>query len=197
MKIYYHHLAPLLFLIFSVTLQSGSPSISFVSVMVAHNPVSNGTQTVDVNMEHKILFREQTLHFLFDCRSLKRPPTSLRIKGLNCFPEDIQRELLSNFESIALEKAIQLKMAEIKDLEKEFADIPTDEYHLYNPPDAGDLTWHNGNLSEKNDWLYHLSETRFSDWPEKEVIRMENREKRYSATHQECWNRKSKRTKSS
>ena len=128
---------------------------------------SVGTQTVNQNLGHDILFQRQTLHFLRDLSVLKRPCTSLRIGGLVCLPEKERIELLSQFESVALVRAIHLKEREIGHLQREFDAVPKSEWHLYNHPDEDDLVLHQAKLDKKFRWLRHLSDTRFSHWPDK------------------------------
>ena len=135
--------------------------------MMDTNKESTGTQTVKLNLEHSIMFQRQTLRFLRSLTQLKRPCTSLRIGGLKCLPEKERIELLSQFETIALVRAIQLKEEEVADLQREFDDVPQSEWHLYNPPNEQVLAFHQAKLDKKFRWLNHLSKTRFSHWPEK------------------------------
>ena len=112
----------------------------------------NGTQTVNHNLEHEILFHEQTLQFLKDNRNLRRPCTSLRVKGLNCLPPEDQIRLLSSFETRALEKAISTKQDVIRNLREQFDSAPEVDWHLYSTPNWTFLNKHGQGLT-RNSWL--------------------------------------------
>jgi hypothetical protein len=118
-------------------------------------------------LEHEILFHEQTLQFLIDNKNFRRPCTSLRIKGLNCFPQEDQIRLLSNFETRSLEKAIFTKQGVIRNLKEQFDSAPEEEWHLYNLPNWTKLNKHEEELRKKLNWLKHLSDTKFKHWPAK------------------------------
>ena len=64
---------------------------------MAKEKVSNGTQTVKCDLEHEILFHEQTLIFLQQNRNLRRPCTSLRVRGWGCLNQQDQVELYHPF----------------------------------------------------------------------------------------------------
>ena len=58
--------------------------------------------------------------------------------------------LISNLETIALNKAIELKKAKIDILFKKFDAIPQNEWHLYNFPNKEKLDLHQKSLNRKN-----------------------------------------------
>ena len=96
-------------------------------------------------------------------------------------------ELISKFESIALEKAIELKNIELDQLAHVFHAIPKEEYHLYNTPDYSHLNQHQSNLDKKLSWLELMGETRFSDWPSKSNI---NKKSKRKVVSEECKSRR-------
>jgi hypothetical protein len=75
---------------------------------------------------------------------------SLRIKGLNCFPQEDQIRLLSNFETRSLEKAIFTKQGLIRNLKEQFDSAPEEEWHLYNIPNWTKLSKHEEELNINN-----------------------------------------------
>ena len=146
-----------------------------------------------VNIEHNILFEEEILQFLKDLRHLKLPCTSLRVNSLKCFPEDVRLPLLSEFETMALKKAIQLKEENIKDLVVEFNCVPESEFHLYNPTDDEDLNVHRQKLDSKFNWLSYLSRTRFSSWPDKSFMPKNSKSKKIKS--KECKSARNRKKK--
>ena len=73
----------------------------------------NGTQTVNHNLEHEILFHEQTSHFFKDDRNLRRPQgkrTYLPTTGSS--------------NQTVLEKAISSKQDLIRNLREQFDSAP-------------------------------------------------------------------------
>ncbi|KAL5270915.1 hypothetical protein ACHWQZ_G001543 [Mnemiopsis leidyi] len=102
-----------------------------------------------------------------DNRNLRRPCTSLRVKGLNCLPLEDQIRLLSSFETRALEKAISSKQDVIRNLREQFDSAPEVDWHLYSTPNWTNLNKHGQELTRKLNWLKHLSDTRFKHWPAK------------------------------
>ena len=165
-----------------------SPQIGFHSIStlnmerwdrnVTAVKINQEVQTVNRDLEHKILLHEQTLEFLIRNRDVKRPCQSLRIKGLNCFSNDDQLKLLSKFETLALEKAIKLKQKEIDMLKSQFDLVPRDEWHLYREPNWSDLNQHGHLLEKRLGWLIHCSNTKFKHWPAKGKEILENRTKK-------------------
>ena len=96
-------------------------------------------------------------------------------------------ELISKFESIALEKAIELKNIELDQMAHVFHAIPKEDYHLYNTPDYSHLNQHQSNLDKKLSWLELMGETRFSDWPSKSNI---NKKSKRKVVSEECKSRR-------
>ena len=133
-------------------------------------------------MEHEILFHEQTLIFLQQNRNLRRPCTSLRVRGLGCLNQQDQVELLSSFESKSLERAIHRKKCLIEEPKVEFNDVPEREWHLYRELKWNVLNEHRKKLTKKLDWLKHLSSTKFKHWPAKGKEKEENRAVKRSRT---------------
>ena len=147
--------------------------------IVLYRKCNKGVQTVNRDLEHNILLHEQKLEFLIGNRNFKRPCQSLRLKGLHCFDEKNQIELISKFETLSLEKAIYLKQKEILMLKSEFDAVPKEEWHLYREPNWSNLNLHAKKLRKKMDWLSYCSKTRYHHWPPKgkEVIERQRTKK--------------------
>ena len=124
------------------------PTIIFNTQIMAKGQVSNGTQTVKGDLEHDILFHEQTLIVLQQNRNLKKPCTSLQVRSLRCLNQQDQVNLLSSFEIKSLERAIHRKKCLIEELIAEFNDIPEREWHLYKEPRWNILNEHRKKLTK-------------------------------------------------
>ena len=80
-----------------------------------------GTQTFNRSLLRECKRREQTLEFLIECRTLKRPPKTLRMKddSFRPLPTADRLQLISEIEAKALEKAIKLKRVKIQNKKAE------------------------------------------------------------------------------
>ena len=79
------------------------------------------TRYSGANLATQIVLEKNRLSFLLDCVKFKRPPQSLRVRGLNGLCEEKWKLLVQEIESKALQCAIKEKKELIDELGVEIA----------------------------------------------------------------------------
>ena len=105
------------------------------------------------------------LNFLKDCKTCKRPPPSLRVRGASAIKNDSKLKLFSRWESELLDIAIKEKLALIKKLKKLFR--PEENVPLIER-DKKSMTDH---FKKKLTFYLSQNKTKWKDWPNKKSMK--------------------------
>ena len=117
---------------------------------------------VEANLATEIQLEKNRLKFLQNCLSFKRPPQSLRVKGLNGLGEENGKLLVQEIETKALRCAIADKEKMILDLEKKLK-----EDGSVFAVDVGLLVGNKRKLNKKLEFYRRCEYTKWKDWKKK------------------------------
>ena len=109
----------------------------------------------------KVQILRYRLKFLEDCRTLKRPPPSLRIGGANIMKDEVKLPKFSYLETEFLEAAIKIKRAEIKTMEGTYNGEKI-------PLSQRDCTILEKRFAKKIAFYKKQNKTKWTNWPEKQ-----------------------------
>ena len=137
--------------------------------MMQQNEVSNAkdclkSRYADANLATEIALEKDRLSFLLNCINFKRPPQSLRVRGLNGLCEENGRLLVQEVESRALQCAIKAKYELIAKLE---LDLQKHTSRL--DVDRGLVALNKKKLNKKLAFFRVCENTKWSEWRKKHV----------------------------
>ena len=109
-------------------------SISIFEPLLEMGDINQGTRTIRRTL--LIQISRQTIYhnYLVKCRTLKRPPKNLRLRGMSYHDLDAYR-IISQAETVGLEQAITKNNLYIQNLKRELSDLDDIEYSLQFPVD--------------------------------------------------------------
>ena len=99
------------------------------------------------------------LKFLMDCKSCKRPPPSLRIRGASAIKNSTKIQKFSSWESDLLLEAIKEKQKLVKSLRK--------RVQVDTPLSPQDDKMINEHFAKKLDFYISQNKTKWKEWPNK------------------------------
>ena len=146
--------------------------------------------------EHSALQKLQTqrmkLDFLRKCTKLKRPPTSLRIKGASSIPETSKLHHFSVLETLMLGEAIKSKVTLVKRLVS-----AVKSGNQSGPPlQEAEVKSLENHLQKKLTFYKHQEDNMWTNWPQKSPeILLNIRETRKKVNYKNKANRAKRRTK--
>ena len=125
-----------------------------------------------MNPFQKIQVERFRLNFFLTCRGIKRPPPSLRCSGINVFEEEERIQLISKFETVVLNKAIEKKKKAIKTMETSLKNSS----EVYMPLSKSKKKKWRSHFSRKIQFYKKKELTEWKLWPKKSAKVNERKE---------------------
>ena len=112
-----------------------------------------------------------------ECRYMKRPPQSLRLKGANALDFHMKIKLISDFETGILKAAIAKKKEEIQSVENKIKNVNIQ----LKPLTKRQGTRYFKHYKKKLAYFNGQNSTKWKDWPDKQKPRKKNHDEYRSA----------------
>ena len=134
-----------------------------------HSQKSNNEDCLEnrfqnANVATEIALERNRLWFLLKCQPFKRPPQSLRVSGVNALPDEKGRRLIQEFETKALQCAIDEKVKLIAKLEAKLS-LQTVKLEV----DCGLVASNRKKLYKKLMFFEECELTKWEDWEKKNI----------------------------
>ena len=131
------------------------------------SPSKKNPFTPPSNLYQELQLEQYRLEYLKKCKYLKRPPQSLRITGANALSNNNRIQLISQFETTILNRAIKDKVEVIDKLKNDLDNI--NNIHL-TPMSSKQKKKYTKHFHNKFEFQKTQDDQKWSDWPSKQKV---------------------------